>query len=68
MIMNMALVNMSADNEGMVLFEKSLSKLKAHLVGLFRCYLPRPEGLTHLIGNYITVLLSSGKLEILPLR
>ena len=67
MIMNTALVHMSADNEGMILFEESLSKLVAHLIGLFRCYLPILEGLTHLISNYISVLLSPGKLEILPL-
>ena len=65
--MEMVLVRVSADDESMIAFQKTLGKLIADTVRFLRCDLSRFEGLTYLIGNHIAILLSSGQLKILSL-
>ena len=55
MVVNMMLVNMSADNKRVPPFCKTLRKLTAKPVCLLRRYLARREGLPKMICNHIVL-------------
>ena len=67
-IMNVATVDMSADNKCMLAFEKSLSEFVSDAVGFFGGHFAGLERLADLVGNDIVLLLASGEHLILAFR
>ena len=67
-IMNVRLVGMGADDEGIPALQKAAGQLVADPVSLLRRDLSRLEGLPDLVGDHVAFLLSSGKDTVLPLR
>ena len=59
MIMNMAAVNMSANDKGVLAFGKALTQFIAQPVGLLWGYLARFERLPYLIGYNVASFLFS---------
>lgn len=64
--MDMSLVYMGGYNEGVVFLRKPLGKLIAHTGGFRWGYIPRLEGLTHLVGDGIPLLYPAGDNLIYP--
>lgn len=52
-IMDMGLINVSADDEGVFALGEPLGKFHAQTVGFFRGDLPRVEGLADMVGDHV---------------
>ena len=69
MIVNMGLVDMGADDKGMISFGKTFGQLAAQAVRFLRCDLTGNEGLAQMIGNHIVLATDTAcLLNILLLR
>ena len=66
MVVQMLFVHMGTDNKGVFAFQKPHGKFVSDLVRFLWRDLSRLEGLTNLIGDYITFLLSTGVDTVLP--
>ena len=68
MVMNMMTVDMGANDESVLAFEKPLGEFVADAIGFLGGYFVGLEGLADLICNDIVLLLASGEHLILAFR
>lgn len=66
-IMNVMPIDVCANNESMLAFEKSLGEFISDAVGFLGGHFARLEGLADLVGNNIMLLLASGEHLVLTL-
>ena len=67
MVVYMLAVNMGRHNKGMVAFQKAHGQFSPYFIGFLRCDLSGLEGLAHMIGNHIMLMLSAGDVQIMSL-
>ena len=66
MVMDMGTIYVCSNNKSVLAFGKPHCQLMSNLIGFLRCDFTRLKGLTNLICNHITLLLSASNVLILP--